>query len=181
MLMMIALFTIGMPSCDGPDYAAFRGIQIADFYDVTTNNFIPPPASISGDSMILLIQPQIDFFTQFSMKGTMDQVWAFSPPQPTMANEITDIRIFSDQQMYGIPAGQNLSGNLSFGTASNVKLPLPVFLSDFLKKGSEFYYEETIFVFFNTKPASGTYHFVIELEDNNGHVFTATTSQLTWQ
>ena len=181
LLFMTAIFTIGMPSCDGPDYAAFRGIRTVDFFDIATNNFISSPASITGDSMAMLIQPQVDFFTQAKFRGTMDEAWAFSPPDPIMANEITDIRITSDKDMYGIPAGQNLASTLTFGNEQNVKLSLHQFLEDYLEKGTIFYHNEIIFVFFDGKPATGTYQFVIELEDNNGHVFTSGTSQLTWQ
>ncbi len=181
LLLISVIFTIGIPSCDGPDYAAFRGIQIADFFDIASNDFIPAPATITTDSMVILIQPRIDFFTQQTFQGTMDQAWAFSPTDPIMANEITDIRIFSNNDMYDVPAGQNLSNTLEFSTASNIKFSLSDFLADFLQKGSEFYNNESIFIFFKDKPAPDMYRFVIELEDNNGHVFTATTPTLSWQ
>lgn len=181
LLLITALFTIGMPSCDGPDYVAIRGIQTADFFDVTSNNFIPAPAVISKDSMVIVIQPRVEFFTQFSFQGTMDQAWAFSPADPIMANEITDIRITSNKDIYDVPAGQNLSHVLQFSAWPDSKFSLSEFLEDYLEKGSEFYFNESIFVFFNGKPTPDTYQFVVEMEDNNGHVFTATTTQLTWQ
>lgn len=175
------MLTIGFPSC-GSDYAAFRDIVRVDIFDPVAGRILESPAVTSSDSISLIILTKIvEFsFNHSRYRGTMTEAWATTPVSPLMANEITDIRIFCDQVIYGIEPGNNLSSELQFGY-DVFKFSLIEFLEMLPRKGEDYYWIiGQMQVFFQTKPPSGFYTFTVEMEDNNGHVFTATSPTLEW-
>ena len=111
-LILTALMTIGVPSCDSPDYAAIRGIGNIKTLDLSTNTFLQDPGTTTSDSIALFVTMNIQLFSGVHFRGSLAEAWAFQQPDPEMANEITDIRVFCNKSIYGIPAGQNLSPEL---------------------------------------------------------------------
>lgn len=174
---------IGFPACGGDDYAAIRGIASTHILDRTTNTFLSSPAITSSDSIILLINPEIDFFSFHpTVSGSMSEAIAFQPQDPWMANEIRAIRIYCNNLVYGIPAGQDLAGELLYGFDHSLKYSLEEYIASLPKKGDDYYHgSNEIYIFLPSKPASGDYVFSIEIEDNNGHVFMADFLNIQWQ
>ena len=184
MLFWMTLFlTIGYPSCDGPDYAALRDIRDIDIFDPVTRQFLSEPATTTSDSISLVISMEIKQFSYHSIPGLMNEAWGyFQPPSPVMANEITDIRIYSNREIYGIAPGENIAPMLLFSAYLPYKWPLTEFLEEQPDKGSSFgyYFYDQMHVFFSSKPSPGVYSFTVEIEDNNGHVLTASAPILEW-
>jgi len=182
-LICITVFlTIGFPSCDS-DYAAFRDIVSVDIFDPITRKMLETPASTSSDSISLIIFIEIvEFsFNYILIPRTMNEAWATSPLLPWMANEITDIRVYCDQSIYGIAPGENIALELGFGFYTSQKLPLAEYLELLPGKGEDYYGGlELIHVFFNSKPPTGFYTFTVEMEDNNGHILISTAPTLEW-
>ncbi|MDQ3016299.1 MAG: hypothetical protein M3R25_06230 [Bacteroidota bacterium] len=181
-LFFTLVLTIGIPACEGPDYAAIRGIHRLDFLDPATNLLLDDPVTVVTDSMVLVITPDIEYFSENTFDGTISEAWAFSPGDPLLANEITDIRVFADNPIYGVPAGDNIASKLEYGGYREEKLTLNEFLDLLPKKGDDFSYGLYLYLFFNSRPAiPDEYTFRVELEDNNGYIFRAISSPLTWQ
>ncbi len=178
-LIILTLFlTIGIPSCGGPDYIAIRDIARVDVLDLSTYTFLQAPISTSSDSLVLVVKLDVHYFS-FHVDGTMQEAWAFQPPDPIMANEIMDIRVFCDQPIYGHAPQQNLASELLFGEPGYFRAPLEEYLARLPQKGETGYVAD-IFIFLPQKPVSGTYTFTIEIEDNNGHIFIADVTGIEW-
>ncbi|MFZ1677754.1 MAG: hypothetical protein WBP41_09085 [Saprospiraceae bacterium] len=184
LIVLTSLLTIGIPSCGSSDYAAIRDIRQVIIYDPVVNQSLASPASTSSDSLVFIIWNEIDFFSlnQIHFSGTMSEAWAFEPASPWLANEISDIRVYSDQPMYGHPSHTNLSDQLKFGSSINFQLSLDQFLKTLPHLGEDFDDSsiEEFQIFLNTKPQMGIYTFTIEIEDNNGHIFSANTIPINW-
>jgi len=178
-LVLTALMTIGVPSCDSPDYAAIRGIANIKTLDLSTNAFLQDPGTTTSDSIALFVTMNIQLFSGVHFRGSLAEAWAFQQPDPEMANEITDIRVFCNKSIYGIPAGQNLSPELLFGEEYISRLPLEGLLEFLPKKGDEYFDTFEITIFLNSKPLPDIYLFTVEVEDNNSHIFTGMT-QVEW-
>ncbi|HUR30431.1 MAG TPA: hypothetical protein VMZ69_03305 [Saprospiraceae bacterium] len=175
------LFTIGFPSCDGPDYFALRDIERVEILDRANEIYLSAPASTSSDSIALIIFNKLVSFSINYPEGLMQSAWATSPPKPLMANEIIDIRIYCEQGIYGILPGENLATELNFGFFSSQGIPLADFIEELPNKGDQYYGGlEEIAIYFDSKPDPGTYQFTIEIEDNNGHIFSGNPLSLTW-
>ena len=178
---LIVFLTIGFPSCERPDYMALRDIDRVEIFDRASSLFIYAPATTSSDSISLIIFNKVVSFSSHFSTGLMQSAWATSPSRPQLANEIVDIRIYCDLPLFGIAAGENLAPELLFGFYWSEGMPLADFLEEAPAKGEV--YEgglEDITVYFDTKPQPGTYQFTIEIEDNNGHVFSGNPPSLTW-
>ncbi len=174
------LFAIGIPSC-GEDYVVFRDIKNVYILDREAGLYLGTPASTSSDSIALQIEIE---FAQFSynhnsIPGMMSEAWATSPSTPMLANEITDIRIFCDHAIYGIPPGENMAAVLNFGL-DYYQATLHDFLQMLPRKGEYTYGIPPMEVYFNSKPDPGTYTFKVEIEDNNRHVFISSFPALEW-
>jgi len=183
LMMLTLVMTIGIPSCGGEDYAAIRDIRQVIIFDPEMHQPLLSPASTSSDTLILIVSNEIDFFSYHKMNvpGTMSEAWAFRPANSWMANEITDIRVFCNQPIYGQPAHQNLADQLTFGNAFDFQLSLGMFLESLPDIRDDYDFTVNDFqIFLNTKPEKGTYIFTIEMEDNNGHVFVANTIPVEW-
>ena len=178
-LILTALMIIGVPSCDGPDYAAIRDIAQIKTLDLSTNSFLQDPGMTTSDSIALIVTMNIQLFSGVYFRGSLTEAWAFQPGDPEMANEITDIRVFCNKSIYGIPPGQNLAQELLFGDEYSSRLPLETLLEFLPKKGDDYFNSFEITIFLNGKPLPDIYLFTVEMEDNNGHIFTGTT-QVEW-
>ncbi|MEO6133131.1 MAG: hypothetical protein ABIQ02_14920 [Saprospiraceae bacterium] len=181
LFILTILFTIGIPSCE-PDYAVYRNIEKVEIWDPLTRKILEIPALTSSDSIFLVISTQVDYFSlqHNQTSGTMNEAWATSPERSVMANEVRDIRIFCDHLIYGISSGQNLAPILMFDNYGFEKWPLAMLLDELPHKGDQVHIDVKIFVFFNTKPDPGVYTFTVEMEDNNGHIFTSSSPALEW-
>ena len=183
LLSLTIFFTIGYPSCDSPDYAALRDISDIDIFDPVNHQFLTEPASTTNDSISLVISMEIKEFSYNHIPGMMNEAFGyFHPPSPTMANEISDFRIYCDREIYGIAPGENIAPSLLFSIYLPYKWPLIEFLQELPNKGDNYghYVFQQMHVFFSSKPATGVYTFTIEIEENNGHVLTATAPTLEW-
>lgn len=183
LLCLTLIFTIGYPSCGGHDYAAIRDISDVDIFDPLTRQFLAAPATTTSDSISLIISMEVKEFSYNFIPGTMNEAWSFfQPSSPMMANEIRDLRIFCDREIYGIAPGQNLAPELLFGIYFSYKWPLSEFLEELPDKGDDcnYYCFDAMHVFFSSKPSPGFYTFTIEVEDNNGHLLTASAPTLEW-
>ena len=173
------LFSLGIPGCDGPDYAAIRGIEKLSILDRETGNILGSLESTSSDSLALWIETEVVYFT-YDSPGSMSSALATSPPDPEMANELVDIRVFCDQPIFGFEPGQNIAPTLRFGY-DNYQFTLTDYLSDIPGKGDVAYgWNFPISVFLNSKPEPGIYSFSVEMEDNNGHVFSSSSHLFNW-
>lgn len=172
---LTVLLFIGFPSCDGPDYAAIRGIDRIEVTDAD-NMIIDHGDTTISDTIVLQVYPVLEYFAQ-NVGGSMASAWALSPPDPWMANELVDIRVYCDKTIYGLPPGENLSPSLQFGYSAN----LSQYLDELPGKGDEAYRFDPITIFLTSKPAPDAYTFTVEMEDNNGHVFISSSTAFRWQ
>lgn len=180
-LLLTLILTIGFPSCGGPDYIALRDIERVEIYDRTAEILLYNPVSTASDSISLIVFNKLVGFATNYHYGLMQSAWATSPPDPELANEITDIRVSCDQPIFGIMPGENLSTELYFGISSNHHSPIGDFLEELPSKGDYYYWGlEEIFIHFDSKPQPGVYQFTIEIEDNNGHIFSDSPPSITW-
>jgi len=181
LLCLTIFLAIGVPAC-GPDYYAIRDIAKIEIFDPMSGIILGNPATTTSDSISLVIYMEFDGFSYYHIQtsGMMNEAWATSPEPPIMANEIKDIRIFCDQPIYGFASGQDIKEKLQFGYDNTVNFSLNDYLEILPNKGDFGSGFGPIYVNFNTKPAPGDYTFTVEMEDNNGHVFTSTASTLQW-
>ncbi len=175
------LLAIGVPSCGFSDYVAIRNVAQIDIIDPANQAFLPSPIVTTIDSLEMVIFSDLSFFTQHINPDLMTEAWATSPPDPIWANEIIDIRVFCDQPIYGISPGVNITPELLFVFESIHKLSLSEYLENLPHKGDMFSGGlSTLNVFFNSKPIPGIYTFTVEIEDNNGNVFSALAPTIEW-
>ncbi len=181
LICLTGLLTLGIPSC-AEDYAVYRSIQSVEIMDALTGEIFATATTTYSDSIFLVIVTKIDYFSfqNIRFSGTMPEAWATSPEVPVMANEIRDIRIFCNNTIYGISPGQNLSPHLMFGYPWFEKWSLTMYLDQIPGKGDLSYGEGRLYVFFSMKPDPGDYIFTVEMEDNNGHIFTSASPTLEW-
>ncbi len=180
---LIIFFMIGVPSCE-PDYVALRGLSYIEVFDYASRKILEEPAITSSDSISLLLYFELKSFSFNFVRtaGTMGETWATSPSLPVWANEIKDIRVFCNQPIYGLSAGDNLAGNLSYGFFTDEIWPFHEFLDKLPDKGeiSNHSLFQPLHIFLFSKPFSGIYIFTVEVEDNNGHVFIAASIPIEW-
>ena len=180
-LCLTGFFTVGVPGCE-PDYYAIRDITRVEIFDPVTRTFLHSPGSTTSDSISLVLSLEFVGFSMHHIRftGMMNEAWATSPEIPILANEIRDIRVFSDQPIYGFTLGENISSQLEFGFGSSENFTLSEYLEMLPGKGDSSYGFSPLFVNFTSKPIVGFYSFTVEIEDNNGHVFTSTAPTLEW-
>ncbi len=184
-IVMITLFlTIGF-QCEDGGYIAIRGVSKVEIFDRVSKEVLPAPISTTTDSLALLISFELEQFASNEVSfSLMDEAWADCPDGFCMANEITDIRVFCDKAIYNLPVNSDLAGLLTYRVQDIIEsVALDEFL-DILPGLNEGYYFgvfEGFTMNFPTKPAPDVYIFSVEIEDNNGHVFTASAPPVEWQ
>src|SRR5688500_16966769 len=179
-ILFTCIFAIGFPSC-GEDYIAFRDIEEVIIYDLETNSSHYTPLTTSSDSIALRVIMKVTSFTHnYIFSQLMNEAWATSPEEPILANEIINIRLYCDKPIYGIPAQTNIMGETLIGYDPSQKFSIGDFLTHLPSKG-EYWSFYDMFIFLDGKPTPGSYNFTVEIEDNNGHIFTAPAPTLEWQ
>lgn len=177
---LTCFFSIGLPSCSS-DYVAFRDIEEIVINDLATGNIYSTPVITSSDSIALRVSLKLNYFTYGEIiPDMMSEAWATSPEEPILANEIVDIRLYCNKPVYGILPGNNLMSELLIGYYYTEKYSITDFLEQLPSKGDR-WFENIIYLYFKGKPAPDTYIFNVEIEDNNGHIFSATAPELEWQ
>lgn len=180
LIILTFIFSIGFPSC-GEDYVAFRDIEEVGIYDLETKNVWLTPTTTSSDSLALRVLMRLSYFTFTDyVPDIMNEAWATSPEEPILANEITDIRVYCNESIFGIPAGNNLITEMLIGYDHFEKFIPEDFMEHLPKKGDR-YLVDRIYFFFQGKPTPGSYIFTVEIEDNNGHVFISSAPEIHWQ
>ena len=180
LIFLTCIFSIGFPSC-GEDYVAFRDIEEVGIYDLETKNVWLTPTTTSSDSLALRVLMRLSYFTFTDyVPDIMNEAWATSPEDPILANEITDIRVYSNDSIFGIPAGNNLISEMLIGYSLFEKFTPDYFIEQLPEKGDR-YAIDIIYLFFQGKPIPGSYTFTVEIEDNNGHVFISSAPEVHWQ
>jgi hypothetical protein len=185
LILMITLFlTIGF-QCDEGSYIAIRGVSKVEIFDLVANEVLQTPILTTTDSLALLISFELEQFASHDFSfDLMNEAWADCYEGICLANEIIDIRVFCDKSIYNLPAGSNLAGLLTYKIRDLMEsLSLPEFLDNLPGLNEGYYFEvfEGFTLNFPSKPAADVYTFSIEIEDNNGHDFTATAPPVDWK
>ena len=176
------VFLVGYPGCRCDDFTIIRGISSVEFLDMETNTLIVF-GSTSTDSLALQLSLEFETLHANALEvGTMSSALALYSCEVPLANQISSIKVTSNQDYNQFLAGTSLNSTIQIYRQFDTT---PFTVEEYIQQFNEssefvFYGYDPIVMRLTEKPGLPEHQFTVQLIDDSDNVFDFVTETINW-